>query len=121
MASPLVADKVDADGFARCVFDRLVVSNIWRAKNLDFAIVGFACFYRVERRCPQNSSNCSPVRVQHASRNADVFVAGLDEQCGAVPGPPPFATSSTTVKLLFILVEPKYKAGALLASIASFP
>src|SRR4029079_17038586 len=78
-ASPLVADKVDADGFARCVFDRC---NIWRPKNLDFAIVGFACFYRVERRCPQNSSNCSPVRVQHASRNADVFVAGLDEQCG---------------------------------------
>src|SRR5262245_48324399 len=38
-----------------------------------------------------------------------------------VPGPPSFATSSTIVKLLFILVEPKYKPGTLLLPTASVP
>src|SRR4029079_201310 len=82
-ASLLVSNEVGPDGFTRGVFDRLIVSNICRAKNLDFAMVGFACFYRVERRRLQNSSNCSPaVREPHASRNAQKFVAGLHEQCG---------------------------------------
>ena len=46
----LVSNEVGADGFTRCVFDRLVGSNILRAKNLDCAIVGLACSYRLERR-----------------------------------------------------------------------
>ena len=76
---PLVADEVDTDDFAR--------SNIWGAKNLDFAIVGFACLLSSRAPRPTEESNCSPasVRVQHASRNADVFVAGLDDHGG-----PPF-------------------------------
>jgi hypothetical protein len=49
-ASLLVSNEVSADGFTRGVFDRLVASNICRANNLDFAKVGIACFYRVERR-----------------------------------------------------------------------
>jgi hypothetical protein len=63
----------------RSVFDRLIVSNIWRPKNLDFAIVGFAYFYRVERRAPKNSSYRSPasVRVQHAGRSRHSWPAFL--------------------------------------------
>src|SRR4029079_3702210 len=90
-ASLLVSNEVGADGFTRGVFDRLIVSNIWRAKHLDFAIVGVAYFYRVQQRRRQNSSNRSPtVREPHASRNADIFFAGgrtsflnarLHEQC----------------------------------------
>ena len=49
-ASLLVSNEVGADGFTRCVFDRLVVGNILRAMNLDFAMLGLACFYRLERR-----------------------------------------------------------------------
>ena len=49
-ASLLVSNEVGADGFTRCVFDGLVVGNILRAMNLDFAMVGLACFYRLERR-----------------------------------------------------------------------
>src|SRR5262249_43264742 len=79
------------------IFERLIVSNNCCAKTPDFAIVGFACFYRVERRCPQSSSNRSPtVREPHASRNADIFCAGgrtsllnshLHEQSGRHPCP----------------------------------
>src|SRR6187200_482982 len=75
-ASLLVSNEVSADGFTRGVFDRLVVSNILRAKNRDFAMEGVACFYRLERRRPQYSSNRSPtVREPHGSCNADIFFA----------------------------------------------
>jgi len=46
----LVFNEVGADVFTRGVFDGPIGSNIFRGKNLDFAIVGFACFYRAERR-----------------------------------------------------------------------
>ena len=46
----LVFNEVGADVVTRGVFDGPIGSNIFRGKNLDFAIVGFACFYRAERR-----------------------------------------------------------------------
>ena len=112
---PLVADEVDTDDFAR--------SNIWGAKNLDFAIVGFACLLSSRAPRPTEESNCSPasVRVQHASLNADVFVAGLDDHGGLHSWAAFLCDLIDHAEIVIHFSRAEIQGGALLPSIAPFP
>src|SRR5271169_914837 len=59
----LVAHIVDANLSARTILDWFVTRYVGRSQNRHFAVVGFACFDRLERRSCQNSTNCSATAV----------------------------------------------------------
>jgi hypothetical protein len=45
-----VANAVNANNCARCVFDRLIAGDVWYAHNRALAVVWFTCVDRVEGR-----------------------------------------------------------------------
>jgi len=67
----LVANGVDADDCARCVFDRLIAGDAWYADNRSLAVVWVTCVDRVESRAAQFASK----RLWQSRCYADVFVA----------------------------------------------
>jgi hypothetical protein len=66
-----VANAVNADDCARCVFDRLIAGDGWYAKNRYLALVWFTCADRVEGGAAQYASK----RLWQSRCNADIFVA----------------------------------------------
>src|SRR5689334_12221511 len=72
-----VANGVNADDCARCVFDRLIAGHAFYAENWCLAVVWFTCADRVESRAAQFASK----RLRQSRCYADVFVAlALHEQ-----------------------------------------
>src|SRR5262245_49209168 len=66
-----VANAVNADDCARCVFDRRIAGDVWYAHNRCLAVIWFTCVDRVEGRAAQ----FGPKRLWQSRCNADIFVA----------------------------------------------
>src|SRR5262249_34827249 len=118
-----IADEINADSRTRCVLDRLIAADIGRPKNGRLAEYASPALI---------DSRGAPVRIVPSPRplpiRVDTFVATrmkssplFPKRHAAIPCPPSSATASPTEKFLFILVEPKYRAGASLPPTTSSP
>src|ERR1700751_1680789 len=103
-----VTDVVDADRLFRSVEDRLLSGDVGFAENVSLAIERLVLpdgLDGLARGVQDGADGAGAIILFNVGRDAHILVALLDEDRG-VPRVF-FATSSTSSKLLFILVEPK--------------